>query len=378
MIDTVTDMGSRLGVAPTCAAMGLARATYYRTIRPRYGPHCRRTPSRALSRQERQGALTVLHEPRFVDRAPAEVYATLLDEGQYLCSERTMYRILAGSHEVRERRNQLRHPNYQKPELLATAPNQVWSWDITKLLGPVKWTYFYLYVILDIFSRYVPGWLLAREENSSLAKRLLEETCQKQDIIPGQLVIHSDRGSPMTSKPVALMLSDLGVTKSLSRPQVSNDNPYSEAQFKTLKYRPSFPGRFGSVQDARAFCRDFFTWYNTEHRHSGIGMMTPDAVHVGRSSEIIAARKQTLFAAYGHHPERFVRRPPAPPVLPRAAWINPPRPKTASQDGAGSTISPSDDLWVDPVLKEMPSSLKSVSSCLSSVAVAFATEGTAQ
>ena len=378
MIDTVTDMGSRLGVAPTCAAMGLARATYYRTIRPRYGPHCRRTPSRALSRQERQAALTVLHEPRFVDRAPAEVYATLLDEGQYLCSERTMYRILAESQEVRERRDQLRHPSYRKPELLATTPNQVWSWDITKLLGPVKWTYFYLYVILDIFSRYVPGWLLAREENSSLAKRLIEETCQKQAIRPGQLIIHSDRGSAMTSKPVALMLSDLGVTKSLSRPQVSNDNPYSEAQFKTLKYRPSFPDRFGSVQDARTLCRDFFTWYNTEHRHSGIGMMTPEAVHLGRASEITAARQQTLFAAYGHHPERFVRRPPSPPVLPSAAWINPPRPKTASQDAAGSTISLLDDLKVDPNFGKIVSSLKSVSRSLSSAAVASATEGTAQ
>jgi len=378
VIDTVTDMGSRLGVAPTCAAMGLARATYYRTIRPRYGPHCRRTPSRALSRQERQGALTVLHEPRFVDRAPAEVYATLLDEGQYLCSERTMYRILAESQEVRERRDQLRHPSYRKPELLATTPNQVWSWDITKLLGPVKWTYFYLYVILDIFSRYIPGWLLAREENSSLAKRLIEETCQKQAIRPGQLIIHSDRGSPMTSKPVALMLSDLGVTKSLSRPQVSNDNPYSEAQFKTLKYRPGFPDRFGSVQDARTLCRDFFTWYNTEHRHSGIGMMTPEAVHLGRASEITAARQQTLFAAYGHHPERFVRRPPSPPVLPSAAWINPPRPKTASQDAAGSTISLLDDLEVDPNFGKVLSSLKSVSRSLSSAAVASATEGTAQ
>jgi len=378
VIDTVTDMGSRLGVAPTCAAMGLARATYYRTIRPRYGPHCRRTPSRALSRQERQGALTVLHEPRFVDRAPAEVYATLLDEGQYLCSERTMYRILAESQEVRERRDQLRHPSYRKPELLATTPNQVWSWDITKLLGPVKWTYFYLYVILDIFSRYVPGWLLAREENSSLAKRLIEETCQKQAIRPGQLIIHSDRGSAMTSKPVALMLSDLGVTKSLSRPQVSNDNPYSEAQFKTLKYRPGFPDRFGSVQDARTLCRDFFTWYNTEHRHSGIGMMTPEAVHLGRASEITAARQQTLFAAYGHHPERFVRRPPSPPVLPSAAWINPPRPKTASQDAAGSTISLLDDLEVDPNFGKIMSSLKSVSRSLSSAAVASATEGTAQ
>jgi putative transposase len=378
VINTVTDMGPRLGVAPTCAAMGLARATYYRTIRPRYGPRCRRTPSRALSRQERQGALAVLHEPRFVDRAPAEVYATLLDEGQYLCSERTMYRILAESHEVHERRDQLRHPIYRKPELLATAPNQVWSWDITKLLGPEKWTYFYLYVILDIYSRYVPGWLLAREENSSLAKQLIEQTCQKQGILPGELIIHSDRGSPMTSKPVALMLADLGVTKSLSRPQVSNDNPYSEAHFKTLKYRPDFPERFGSVGDGRAHCRGFFPWYNTEHRHSGIGMMTPEAVHYGRAAEITAARRQTLLDAYGLHPERFVRRPPSPPVLPSAAWINPPLPKTASQDRAGEAISLSGDLWVDPVSNEIGTSRKSASRVLWPAAVASATERTAQ
>ena len=378
MINTVTDMGPRLGVAPTCAAMGLARATYYRSLRPRHGPHCRRTPSRALSEQERRGALEILHEPRFVDHAPGEVYATLLDEGHYLCSERTMYRILAENQEVRERRDQLRHPNYRKPELLATAPNQVWSWDITKLLGPVKWTYFYLYVILDIFSRYVPGWMLAREENSTLAKRFIEDTCQKQEISSGQLIIHSDRGTSMNSKPVAMLLADLGVTKSLSRPHVSNDNPYSEAQFKTLKYRPGFPDRFGSVQDGRAFCREFFPWYNTEHRHSGIGMMTPEAVHFGRAGEIVEARQQTLLSAYRLHPERFVRRPPSPPVLPSAAWINPPPTKTASQDRAGSTISLSDDLWVDPISNEIVSSLKSVSSSRSYVAVASATEGTAQ
>jgi len=378
VIDTVTDMGSRLGVALTCAAMGLARATYYRTIRPRYGPHCRRTPSRTLSRQERQGALAILHEPRFADRAPAEVYATLLDEGQYLCSERTMYRILAESQEVRERRDQLRHPRYQKPELLATAPNQVWSWDITKLLGPVKWTYFYLYVILDIYSRYVPGWMLAREENSTLAKRFIEETCQKHEISSGQLIIHSDRGTSMNSKPVAMLLADLGVTKSLSRPHVSNDNPYSEAQFKTLKYRPGFPDRFGSEQDGRAFCREFFPWYNTEHRHSGIGMMTPEAVHYGRAPEIAAARQQTLLDAYARHPERFVRRPPSPPALPSAAWINPPPAKTTSQDAPGSMISLSDDLEVDPVFNEFVPSPRSVSSSLSSAAGSFATEGTAQ
>ena len=378
MIDAVTDMGPRLGIAPTCAAMSLAKATYYRKLHPRLGANRKRTPSRALSEEERRSTLAVLHEERFVDHAPAEVHATLLDEGQYLCSERTMYRILAESGEVRERRDQLRHPNYKKPELLATAPNQVWSWDITKLLGPVKWTYFYLYVILDIFSRYSPGWLLAQEESSTLAKRFIEETCQKQGISSGQLIIHSDRGTSMNSKPVAMLLSDLGVTKSLSRPHVSNDNPFSESQFKTLKYRPSFPGRFGSVQDARAFCRVFFPWYNAEHRHSGIGMMTPEAVHYGRAPQILAARQQTLLTAYGLHPERFVRRAPSPPVLPSAAWINPPKVKTASQDASGSTISLSDDLWVDPFSNEIVASLKSSSLAVSSAAVACATEGTAQ
>jgi putative transposase len=286
----------------------------------------------------------VLHDPRFVDDSPGQVYAALLDHGRYLCSERTMYRILAENAEVRERRNQLRHPVYRKPELLATGPNQVWSWDITKLLGPVKWTYYYLYVILDIFSRYVPGWLLAKAESAALAKQLIEETCIRQEIAQDQLVIHSDRGPSMTSKTVALLYSDLGVTKSLSRPHVSNDNPYSEAQFKTLKYRPGFPDRFGSEQDARAHCRDFFMWYNTEHRHSGIGMMTPQTVHYGHAHRIHAARQKTLDTAYALHPERFVRCQPSPPTLPEAAWINPPKEKTALQNAPESPIATSDDL----------------------------------
>lgn len=275
--------------------------------------------------------------------APGQVYATLLDEGLYLCSERTMYRILADNAEVRERRDQLRHPVYRKPELLATAPNQVWSWDITKLLGPVKWTYFYLYVILDIFGRYVPGWLLAREESAALAKLLIEETCERQGIMQDQLTVHSDRGPSMTSKPVALLLADLGVTRSLSRPHVSNDNPYSESQFKTIKYRPEFPERFASEQDGREFCRDLFTWYNTEHRHSGIGMMTPEAVHYGRAHEIRAARQKTLDITYALHRERFVKRPPSPPELPAMVWINPPVEKAVRQDAPGPTISAVDD-----------------------------------
>jgi len=276
--------------------------------------------------------LGVLHSEKFVDKAPQEVYAALLDEGQYVCSIRTMYRILEANQEVKERRNQLRHPVYQKPELLATAPNQVWSWDITKLLGPVKWSYFYLYVILDIFSRYVVGWMIASREANALAQKLIQETIEKQIIQPGQLTIHADRGSSMKSKPVALLLSDLGVTKTHSRPHTSDDNPYSEAQFKTLKYRPDFPERFGSLEDARAFCQAFFNWYNTGHHHSGIGLMTPHAVHYGLAQEVFQAREKVLLAAYEMHPERFVRKVPAPLSLPQAAWINPPKPTTENEN----------------------------------------------
>jgi putative transposase len=259
-----------------------------------------------------------------------------------------MHRILAARHEVRERRNQLRHPNYQKPELLATAPNQVWTWDITKLLGPVKGIYYSLYVILDIFSRYVVGWMLALQEAAKLAKRLIDETCAKQGIQPGQLTIHADRGSPMKSQGVATLLGSLGVTKTHSRPHVSNDNPYSEAQFKTLKYCPEFPERFGGYEDTLGFCHQFFGYYNHEHRHSGIGLMTPYAVHHGLAPQIVAARQDTLLDAYARHPERFVRRAPRPPILPEEAWINPPARKTTPQDGPGSTPTTSDDVWVPP------------------------------
>ena len=338
-MQTVAAVKDRLGVAPTCAALGVARASFYRHQRPQAVSAPRRTPPRALSPTERETALAVLHEPRFVDLAPAQVYTRLLDEGRYLCSERTLYRILDANTEVRERRDQLRHPGYQKPELLATAPNQVWSWDITKLLGPVKWTDSYLYVLLDIFSRYVPGWLLATQESAALAKQLIAETCRRQGIDPGQLTTHSDRGPAMTSTSVALLLADLGVTKSLSRPQTSNDNPYSEAQFKTLKYRPEFPDRFGSLQDGRGFCRTFFGWYNTAHHHSGIGMMTPEAVHYGRAPRIIAARQKTLDTAFALHPERFVRNPPRHQDVPQQAWINPPKAKTDLQGAPGSTIA---------------------------------------
>jgi putative transposase len=286
------EMSPEVGTAAACLAMDIPRATFYRRLSPDFGaPASKRpAPPRALSVREREQVLEILHTDRFVDRAPTEVYATLLDEGTYLCSSRTMYRILSDAEEVRERRNQLRHPEYKAPELLATASNQVWSWDITKLLGPVKWTYFYLYVILDIFSRYVVGWMLADAESAKLAKRLIHETCRKEGIQAGQLTIHADRGSAMTAQPVVALMANLGITKTHSRPHVSDDNPYSESQFKTLKYRPGFPDRFGSIQDGRAFCQDFFPWYNSEHRHSGIGLLTPEMVHYGKAEVVTSQR----------------------------------------------------------------------------------------
>lgn len=268
--------------------------------------------------------LEVLNDKQHCDLSPAAIWAMLLDDGTYLCSIRTMYRILDENGAVRERRDQLRHPAYKKPELLATGPNQVWSWDITKLMGPTKWTYYYLYVILDIFSRRVVGWTVADCESSELAKELIEQTCHKEGIEPNQLTIHADRGASMRSKVVAFLYADLGVTKSHSRPYTSNDNPFSESHFRTLKYRPDFPARFGSIEDARAHCRVFFAWYNGEHRHSSLGLMTPDTVHFGRAEAVTATRSIVLDAAYRAHPERFVRHAPRPPELPTATWINPP------------------------------------------------------
>jgi putative transposase len=289
------------------------------------GPEKERRPSpRALSEGERSAVLGCLHEERFQDSSPAQVYAALLDEGRFHCSIRTMYRLLETRGESRERRDQLTHPPYQKPELLATQANQLWSWDITKLRGPAKWTVFHLYVILDVFSRYVVGWMIAHRESAELAKRLIEHTCRAQNIGPGQLTVHADRGSSMKSKPVALLLADLGVVKTHSRPHVSDDNPYSESQFRTLKYRPGFPDRFGSIEDARGFCQSFFRWYNQEHHHSGLGLMTPAMVHHGQAAAILTQRQVVLDAAYSAHPERFVRKPPRPPELPSQVWINRP------------------------------------------------------
>jgi putative transposase len=332
-MDAVTQLCPTVGIASACDALGVARASFYRLRPPLPAVLAvvvpRPTPARALCENERVAVRAVLNSARFQDCAPAAIQATLLDEGQYLCSTRTMYRVLEQDGATRERRDQLTHPAYQKPELLAEAPNQLWSWDITKLRGPAKWTYFYLYVILDVFSRYVVGWMAALREGSGLATTLLQETFEKQFIPAGQLTIHADRGSSMRSKPVAFLLADLSITKTHSRPYTSNDNPYSESQFRTLKYRPEFPARFGSIQDARAFCQTFFAWYNQDHRHSGIGMMTPAMVHHGLAPEVRENRQLVLDKAYLAHPERFVRRPPVPLPLPKEVWINKPQ----SSDG---------------------------------------------
>jgi putative transposase len=331
--ETVEELTPIIGTRPACRAVGASVASVYRRRTPPEprAPRPRPTPERALSEPEREAVLEVLHSERFVDVAPEETYATLLDEGTYLCSTRTMYRLLAAMHGgVRERRDQLTHPGYAKPELLAERPNELWSWDISKLKGPAKWTYYYLYVILDVFSRYAVGWTVQYRESGQVAKELIEQATEQQQITPRVLTLHADRGGPMRGKPVAFLLADLGVTKTHSRPYTSSDNPYSEANFKTLKYRPAFPARFDSIEHARDHCRRFFDWYNHQHRHSGIGLMTPLAVHHGNAPELHQLRASVLDSAYQQHPERFVRRPPTPPALPTAAWINKPDTKEAA------------------------------------------------
>lgn len=316
-----------IGKKAACDALNLPRASFYRHMENKRSRlnKVRPKPPLALSTNEIETVIDTLHSERFQDKAPRQVYATLLDEGEYLCSVRTMYRILTHVHgDLKERRSQVQRPNYTKPELLARVPNQVWSWDITKLKGPAKWTYFYLYVIMDIFSRYIVGWMVAHSEQKSLAKRLIKETCIKQNIRPGQLTIHADRGASMKSKVVAHLLADLGVTKTHSRPHVSNDNPYSEAQFKTLKYCPEFPSRFGSIQDARSFCISFFNWYNKEHHHSGIALLTPEQVHYHMASEVIKNRSKVLKKAFHKFPNRFKGKLPKVHALPKAVWINKP------------------------------------------------------
>jgi len=329
LIQSAEQLAETVGVSRACQALEVPRSSLYRVRHAKANPKPASEPAappRALSQAEKAQVRQILNSQRFQDSPPREVYASLLDEGQYLCSWRTMYRILDENDEVRERRDQLRHPSYVKPELLATKPNQLWSWDITKLLGPVKWTYYYLYVILDVFSRFVVGWTISAQETASLAKELITETCSRQAVQPEQLTIHADRGSSMTSKPVAQLLADLGVTKTHSRPHVSNDNPYSEAQFKTMKYRPDYPQRFGSQQDARNWARDFFFWYDYEHHHSALGLLTPADVHYARAQAILQQRQLVLLAAYQKNPERFVKGLPRPLQLPEAVWINPPKP----------------------------------------------------
>lgn len=326
----VETLAQGVGRQAACAALGIPRSSFYRR---RQMPRCaetvpppRPTPPRALALLEKERVRARLDSPRFQDEAPREVYATLLDEGEYLCSWRTMYRILAEHREVRERRNQLQHPAYVKPVQVTTGPNQLWSWDITQLLGPSPWTYYYLYVILDVFSRYVPGWLLADVESAKLAHELIATSCARQGIVPGQLTLHADHGAPMTSKTMAQLLTDLHVTESHSRPHVSNDNPYSEAQFKTMKYRPTFPERFGSLPDARVWAKEFFTWYNQAHHHSSVALLTPAVVHTGRASACLAERQRVLDEAYAVHPERFVRGRPVVSPVPPQVWINRPQP----------------------------------------------------
>lgn len=324
MIEAAESLAPTVGVSAACRALNVPRSSLYRTRQPAVPPAPRPTPDRALTEAERKTVRDELNSERFRDSSPRQVFATLLDEGTYLCSVSTMYRVLGAYDEVRERRDQLQHPSYSKPELVATAPNQVWSWDITKLKGPATWSFFYLYVILDIFSRYVVGWLIAERETALLAHQLIDQTCTRQGIVRDELTLHSDRGGPMRSQTVAHLLSDLGVTKSHSRPYTPDDNPFSEAQFKTLKYRPEFPERFDSQPDARRFCQSFFHWYNEEHYHSGIGLLPPASVHYGQAVSVVNQRNQVLQAAYQAHPERFVNGPPVAPEPPPAVWINPP------------------------------------------------------
>jgi len=323
-VKLVAERGDELTVAQACNAVGFPRATYYRARSAKSRPASRRRSHRRLSDAECERVLAVLVSDGYSDKSVRQVWAELLDAGTYACSVRTMYRILAQKAAVRERRDQLRHPEYTRPELLATGPNQLWSWDITKLKGPHKWTYYHLYVLMDVWSRKVVGWMVAGRESSTLAVELIRQCCEREGIRENQLTVHADRGSSMRSKPVAFLLADLGVTKTHSRPYTSTDNPYSEAQFKTLKYQPEFPGRFGSLEDARAFLRHYFHWYNTVHRHNGIGLVTPTQRHRGTDRAVYEKRQMVMKAFYEQHPERFVQGRPKPPELPGEVWINKP------------------------------------------------------
>lgn len=329
----VNDLAMQVGVKTACAAMGVPRSSRYaaRQSRPPKERLPAPPPARALTIEDKAVVRETLNSDRFADQAPREVYATLLDEGVYHCSVPTMYRILRENAEVQERRNQLRHPTYAKPQLLATGPNQVWTWDITKLLGPAVGVYFYLYVLLDLFSRFVVGWLIAEREAATLAEQLILDSCVRQQITREQLTLHSDRGAPMTAKSLSLLLADLGVIPSLARPRTPDDNAFSEAQFKTVKYHPTFPGRFGAVIEARTWAQQLFHWYNYEHHHTALGLMTPATIHLGLAPQFYQQRQAVLAAAYVDHPERFVRGLPTPPVLPTAVWLNPPLPEAKAR-----------------------------------------------
>jgi len=323
MIEAAEALGEEVGVSEACRVLGVPRSSLYRARKSKKDSTPRPTPERALSAEEQAEVRDVLNSERFCDSSPREAYATLLDEGVYYCHWRTMYRILEEHREVCERRRQRSHPKRVKPELRAREPNQVWSWDITQLRGPGK-QFYYLYTIIDIFSRYVPGWMMAKRELGELAEKLIAETCDKQEIERDQLILHSDRGSAMRSKTVNELLQELGVAKSHSRPYTPTDNPYSESQFKTMKYQPDYPDEFKGFTHAREWARAFFQWYNEQHHHTGLALMTPATVHYGRAESVQKQRQQVLDEAYAAHPERFVRGRPTLPQLPEEVWINQP------------------------------------------------------
>lgn len=342
MIALAEELGQSVGLPEACRQLNVPRSAVYRARQPQTEPAPRPKPARALSEAERQEVREVLNSERFQDSSPYEVYGTLLDDDQiYLCSISTMYRILAAHEEVRERRRQLRHPEAAKPQLVAKKPGQVWSWDITKLPGPTKWTHYYLYVIIDLFSRYAVGWLIAEGESAALAEALIAQTCAKEGIAREQLTLHADRGSPMRAKVVAELLADLGVTQSHSRPYTPDDNAFSEAQFKTLKYRPDFPERFDSQAAAREWARAFFHWYHHQHRHTALGLLTPATVHRGLTEQVQQKRQQVLDQAYQAHPERFVRGRPTPPQPPTEVWINQPQVQSEADTQSSEPNQPS-------------------------------------
>ncbi len=320
----VEELGQQVGVNRACDVLNISRSRVYRARQPKPKTNPRPTPAHALSEEERVTVREVLNSPQFMDQAPRQVYARLLDDGIYLCHWRTMYRILNDHAEVRERRHVRKHPVYKKPELLATSPNQVWSWDITALRGPAKWINYPLYTVLDIYSRYVVGWMIAEVESSEFAKQLIAEITHQQGIQADQLILHADNGAPMRGKPLSQLLVDLGITGSHNRPYTSDDNPFSEAQFKTMKYRPDYPNRFESLIDARRWARSFFDWYNHQHYHSGLNLLTPASVHY-REDEAVKQHRQTVMnAAYRVHPTRFVKGKPVIKGAPHAVYINPP------------------------------------------------------